>query len=92
MAGIELVQAGFGLVLAIAFVLLAVAAAAAVLAGIIAQATGINDPAISLVLRAVLVLGCVWALGSTWGERLRGFAHDSYSSLAKARPRGPEAP
>lgn len=92
MNGLELVQAGFALVLAIAVVLLGAAAVAAVLAGLVARTTGINDPAISLVLRALLVLGCVWALAASWGEQIRSFAADSYADLASARPPDPEPP
>jgi type III secretory pathway component EscS len=77
------IREGFGLVLAATLPLFLVAAVAAVLLGLLADALGIRDGALAQIVRALAVILMIAVIVGDVGEALVGFAVERWSSLAE---------
>jgi type III secretory pathway component EscS len=77
------IREGFGLVLAATLPLFVVAAVAAVLLGLLADALGIRDGALAQIVRALAVVLMIAVIAGDVGEALIGFALERWSSLAE---------
>jgi flagellar biosynthesis protein FliQ len=86
---VELVHAGFALVLAIAVPLLLAALAGVLVAAVIARGFGVQDAAMGMLARAVAVLVALMVLGAGWAASMVAFTDEAWSGLAALGRGGP---
>ena len=79
---LEVVHAGFALVLEIAMPMLAAALAGVLVAAVLARMLGVQDAASSAVVRAAAMLVALAVLGTAWADQVRSFAASSWATLA----------
>ena len=78
---LDLVRDGLMLAVTLGLPLLAVGLVAGMLAGWLAQLTGIADPGVSAALRAAAVVGALWATGGWIASRVTELADDAWGRI-----------
>lgn len=77
----DVVRDGFALVLALAWPLVGAALAGVIAGGIAARLTGVQDPALGLVLRMLAVVVAIAMLATGMAAAVRAFTEEIWSAL-----------
>jgi len=78
---LDLVRDGLMVAVTLGLPLLGVGLVAGMLAGWLAQLTGISDPGVGAALRAAAIVGALWASGGLIAERVTELADDAWGRI-----------